>query len=159
MIFLILFLVGRLLFKASWKELRFLFPSSCEGSLVKCCFQLLDDIFLKLKINELKIDVPFFDPDCVVLHWIDSVCCHRCHRRRRCCRRYFFIYLFVGSFDDPERGGELSFRKLDAIERQEFYYKLLLNFLAKAFNPFLDFWQRILNSEIWHPQRLLNYRI
>ena len=30
------------------------------------------------------------------------------------------IYLFVGSFDNPERGGELSFRNLDAIERRDF---------------------------------------
>ena len=35
-------------------------------------------------------------------------------------RRKIFIYLFVGSFDDPERGGELSFRKLDAIESRNF---------------------------------------
>ena len=32
----------------------------------------------------------------------------------------FSIYLFVGSFDDPKRGGELSFQKLDAIESRNF---------------------------------------
>ena len=32
----------------------------------------------------------------------------------------FLIYLFVGSFDDPERGGELLFWKLDAIESRNF---------------------------------------
>ena len=32
----------------------------------------------------------------------------------------FFIYLFVGSFDDPEQVGELSFQKLDAIESRDF---------------------------------------
>ena len=32
----------------------------------------------------------------------------------------FLIYLFAGYFDDPERGGELSFRKLDAIESRNF---------------------------------------
>ena len=30
------------------------------------------------------------------------------------------IYLFVGSFGDPEQGGELSLRKLDAIGRRNF---------------------------------------
>ena len=30
------------------------------------------------------------------------------------------IYLFVGSFDDPERGGELLFWKLNAIESRDF---------------------------------------
>ena len=32
----------------------------------------------------------------------------------------FFIYLFEGSFDDPERGGELLFWKLDAIDSRNF---------------------------------------
>ena len=32
----------------------------------------------------------------------------------------FYIYLFVGSLDDTEQGGELSFRKLDAIESRNF---------------------------------------
>ena len=31
----------------------------------------------------------------------------------------FFIYLFIGSFNDPERGGELSFWNLDAIENRD----------------------------------------
>ena len=33
----------------------------------------------------------------------------------------FFIYLFVGSSNDPERGGELLFRKLDEIESSNFF--------------------------------------
>ena len=32
----------------------------------------------------------------------------------------FFIYIFVGSFDDPEGGGELSIQKLDAIKSRNF---------------------------------------
>ena len=32
----------------------------------------------------------------------------------------FFIYLFLGPFDDPEWGGELSFRKIDAIKSRNF---------------------------------------
>ena len=31
-----------------------------------------------------------------------------------------YIYLFVGSFDDPEQGGELSFRNLYAIDGRNF---------------------------------------
>ena len=69
---------------------------------------------LKLRIDELKTEVVFFHLGLAVSHWIDSVPC------RRRCRCYLFIYLFVGSFDGPERGGELSFRKLDAIESRNF---------------------------------------
>ena len=54
-IFLILSLVEMSLFKASWKELRFLFRSSFEGSSVKCCFQLLDDIFWNLRTMNWRL--------------------------------------------------------------------------------------------------------
>ena len=75
---------------------------------------------MKLKIDELNIEVAFFDTGLAVSHLIDSVsrrCRCRLRHRRRC---YLFTYLFVGSFDNPERGGELSFRNLDAIESRNF---------------------------------------
>ena len=50
----------------------------------------------------------------------------------------FYIYLFVGSFDDPEQGGEIFVSESLCNQEQEFYYDLL--FLL------LDFRQRILIS-------------
>ena len=114
-IFLILSLVRRLLFKASWKELRFLFPSSFEGSSVKCFFHLLDDIFWnwrsmnwRLKWRSL-IPVLLFHTELIAsVAFIVSVF-------------IFFIFLFVGSFDDPEQGGELFlFQNFDAIRSRNF---------------------------------------
>ena len=52
----------------------------------------------------------------------------------------FFIYLFVGSFKDPEQGGELFVSESWCNQEQEFYYKILL--------LLLDFRQRLLIS-IW----------
>ena len=34
--------------------------------------------------------------------------------------RFIYIYLFLGSFDDTERGGEISFLKINAIESRNF---------------------------------------
>ena len=48
----------------------------------------------------------------------------------------FFIYLFVGSFNDPEQGGELFVSESQCNQEQEFYYELLL--------LLLDFRQRLL---------------
>ena len=56
-----------------------------------------------------------------------------------------YIYLFVGSFDDPERSGELSFRKLNAIESRNLIWAHS-RFPAKAFNLLLYFRERFLNS-------------
>ena len=50
----------------------------------------------------------------------------------------FLIYLFVGSFDDPEQVGELFVSEYRCNLEQEFYYELLL--------LLLDFWQRLLIS-------------
>ena len=50
----------------------------------------------------------------------------------------FFIYLFVRSFDNPERGGELFVLEPRCNREQEFYYELLL--------LLLDFRQRLLIS-------------
>ena len=108
-IFLILDLVGRSLFKASWKQLSYLFPSSFEGSLVKCCFQLLDDIFLNwrlmnwwMKWRSLMPLAPFHTESMTYFVVVVAVV-------------IFFIYLFVVSFEDTEQGGELSFWRLDLI--------------------------------------------
>ena len=74
----------------------------------------------------------------------------------------FFIYLSVGSFDDPEHGGELFCFGISMQLRAG----ILLwapasssGFPAKAFNLLLDFRQRLLNPGIWHSQRLLNSNI
>ena len=115
-IFLILSLVGRFLLKASWKELRLLFPSSFEESFVNCSFQLLDDIYLnwismnwRLKWHSLIV-VLLFHTELIASVFVVVVIAIV----------IFFIYLFVGSFDNPEQGGGLYFRKLDAIERRNF---------------------------------------
>ena len=112
--FLILSLVGRLLFKAWLKELRFLFPSSFEVSSVKCCFQILDYIFWnwrsmnwRLKWCSLIPVSPFHTELIASVAVVVSVV-------------IFFIYLFVGSFDDPERGGELSLWNHNAIKSRNF---------------------------------------
>ena len=47
----------------------------------------------------------------------------------------FYIYLFVGSFDNPEGEGELSFQKLNAIN--------IRNFITSSC---LISWQRLLIS-------------
>ena len=47
----------------------------------------------------------------------------------------FYIYLFVGSFDDPERGGYFT-SEAQYNREQEFYYEILL--------LLLDFQQRFL---------------
>ena len=47
----------------------------------------------------------------------------------------FFKYLFVGSFDDPEWGGELFVSEAQFNQEQEFYYELLL--LLLDLNPAL----------------------
>ena len=50
----------------------------------------------------------------------------------------FFIYLFVGSFDDPERGGGIFVLEARCNQEQEFYYELLL--------LLMDFRKRLLIS-------------
>ena len=42
----------------------------------------------------------------------------------------FFIYLFVGSFDDPEQGGGLFVSESRYNREHEFYYELLLLLLG-----------------------------
>ena len=82
---------------------------------------------LILKIDELKIEVEFFDPSCAVSHWIDSVSC--------CCRRHHSRYLFYISIcrilwrSGTGRGAFI----LEAWcnQEQEFYHELLLDFCQK----------------------------
>ena len=50
----------------------------------------------------------------------------------------FFIYLFLGSFDDPEQGGGGFVSESRCNREQEFYYEILLRML--------DFQQRLLIS-------------
>ena len=128
-----------------------------KGSSVKCCFQLLDDIFWnwrltswRLKWSYLIAVFPFHTEFIASVAFAVALFI------------FFKIYLFVGSFDDPEQGGEL------------FCFRILMQsgagilswapdspagFPAKAFNLLLDFWQRLLNPDIWHPQRLLDSKI
>ena len=146
MIFLILSLAGRLLFKASWKELMVLFPSSFEGSLVKCFFQLLDDIFWNwrsmnwiLEWHSL-IPVVTFHTESIASFVVVVV--------------IFYIYLFVGYFDDPERGGELSFQDLNTIESRNFIMSSWWISWQRLLISCWIFGKGFLNSKIWHPQRL-----
>ena len=88
---------------------------------------------LKLKIDELKIEMALFDPGRAVSHWIDGI-----RRRYRCiiCRRH--LYIPVYSILQRSRTGREAFVAEAQCNRElKFYYELLLVFR-----------QRLLNSKI-----------
>ena len=70
-----------------------------------------------------------------------------------------FLYIYL---QDPSTvlNGEENFRFRSSMQLRAWILLLApaapAGFPAKAFNLLLDFWQTILNPEIWHPQRLLN---
>ena len=80
---------------------------------------------LKLKIDELKIEVAFFDTGCAVSHWIDGVRCRRCRRR---CRRYLFNISICRILWQSWTGRGAFVSEAWCNREQEFYYELLLDF-------------------------------
>ena len=81
---------------------------------------------LKLKIDELKIEMALFDPGRAVSHWIDGVrsCC--CLRRSR---RRFLLYIYICRILLRSWTGRGDFVLGAWCNReQEFYYGLLLYF-------------------------------
>ena len=73
----------------------------------------------------------------------------------------FFIYLFVGPFDNPERGGGLSFRNLAAIDSRNFIMSSCCScwISGKNFESPAGFSTKAFKSQYLTPQRLLNSKI
>ena len=69
---------------------------------------------LKLRIDELKTEVAFFDPGLAIWHWIDSIRC------RRSCSCFLFYISICRILWRSWMGRGLLFRKLDAIYSRNF---------------------------------------